>query len=266
MGYEQIIFEKRDLVTLITLNRPERQNAWTYHMRGELIDAITKSNSDTSVGAIIMTGAGKGFCAGADMQATFKSRMNGEKPEKAASEMRGLDYQSVDWVDLVRSSKPLIAAVNGAAVGVGLTQILPFDIIIASDKARFGMFFIKMGIVPELASTYFLVQRMGFGKASEMALSGRLYGAQEAFEKGLADRIVPHEKLFDKAFAVAKEIAANPTPQLIMIKKLITQNGSETDLRLVSSREHELLEYCYNTPEHKEAVSAFLEKRPPKFR
>jgi enoyl-CoA hydratase/carnithine racemase len=107
---------------------------------------------------------------------------------------------------------------------------------------------------------------MGFGKASEMALSGRLYGAQEAFEKGLADRIVPHEKLMDEAFAVAKEIAANPVPQLIMIKKLITQNASETDLQLVSSREHELLEYCYNTPEHKEAVQAFLEKRPPKFR
>jgi enoyl-CoA hydratase/carnithine racemase len=235
-------------------------------MRGELVDAIVKSNNDNSIGAIIMTGAGKGFCAGADMQATFKSRMNGENPEKAALDKTETESQTVDWVDLVRSSKPLIAAVNGAAVGVGLTQILPFDVIMASDKAIFGMFFIKMGIVPELASTYFLVQRMGFGKASEMALSGRLYGAQEAFDKGLADRIVPHAKLMDEAFAVAKEIAANPVPQLIMIKKLITQNGSETDLQLVASREHELLEYCYNTPEHKEAVSAFLEKRPPKFR
>ncbi len=266
MEYEQIIYAQHDAVTLITLNRPQKLNAWTYRMRGELVDAILRSNENPSIGAIIITGAGKGFCAGADMTDTFKTKLDGKDPQDAASQATGRNYHSKDWVHLVRESKPLIAAVNGAAVGVGLTQILPFDVIVASDRARFGMFFIKMGIVPELASTHFLVQRMGFGKASEMVLSGRLYGAQEAFEKGLADRISPHEKLMDEAFEVAKGIAANPIPQLRMIKKLITQNGSETDLDLAMQRETDLLEYCYTTPEHKEAVQAFLEKRPPKFR
>ena len=147
-----------------------------------------------------------------------------------------------------------------------MTQILPFDIIIASDRAKFGMFFIKMGLVPELASTHFLVQRMGFGRASEMVLSGRLYGAQEAFDKGLADRIAPHEDLMEETMKVAGDIAANPSRQLRLIKTLVTLNGSETDLTLAATREAEIMEDCFSSPEHKEAVAAFLEKRPPKFR
>lgn len=263
MDYQQITYEKTEHVALITLNRPEKRNAWTYRMMAELMDSISKSNEDPDIGSMIMTGAGKGFCAGADMQDTLKSQMDGKNPQQAAG---GSGDQTMNWVTLVRESKPLIAAVNGAAVGIGLTQILPFDVIIASDQARFGMFFIRMGLVPELASTHFLVQRMGFGKASEMTLSGRLYDAREAYEKGLADRIAPHENLMDEALRIAGEIAANPIPQLRLIKQLITQNGSDTDLRRVEQREKELMAYCYTTPEHKEAVTAFLEKRPPKFR
>ncbi len=128
------------------------------------------------------------------------------------------------------------------------------------------MFFIKVGIVPELASTHFLVQRMGFGRASEMCLSGRLYGGAEAWEAGLADRLVPPETLMETAFEVAGGIAANPPPQLQMIKQLLTENGSATDLREVQQRETTLLRKCWETPEHAEAVRAFLEKRPPRFR
>jgi enoyl-CoA hydratase/carnithine racemase len=263
MEYRQIKCEKKDLVAWITLNRPEKLNAWTYRMLAELSDAVSAANDDPNVGAIVMTGEGKGFCAGADMQDTLKSQMDGENPQAAAG--TGGD-QAMNWVTLVRDSKPMIAAVNGAAVGIGMTQILPFDVIIASERARFGMFFIKMGLVPELASTHFLVQRMGFGKASEMMLSGRLYDAREAYEKGLADRITAHDALTDEAFRVAAEIGANPVPQLRLIKRLVTQNGSETDYRLAEQREKELMAYCYTTPEHREAVTAFLEKRPPKFR
>jgi enoyl-CoA hydratase/carnithine racemase len=122
-----------------------------------------------------------------------------------------------------------------------------------------------MGLVPELASTHFLVQRMGFGRASEMCLSGRLYAAAEAYEKGLADRLVAHDDLVVEALALGREIGANPAPQLRMTKELLTRNGSATDLGEIQRAETRLLRECWKTPEHKEAVRAFLEKRAPRF-
>jgi enoyl-CoA hydratase/carnithine racemase len=133
--------------------------------------------------------------------------------------------KGLDWVELCRASKPLVAAVNGAAVGIGMTMILPFDVIVASEKARFGMLFIKVGLVPELASTHYLVQRMGFGRASEMCLSGRLYPAAEALAGGLIERCTAPEALLETALEIARGIAANPDPQLRMIKDLLTRNG-----------------------------------------
>jgi enoyl-CoA hydratase/carnithine racemase len=266
MGYEQIAVSRRDAVAWITLQRPDRLNAWTPQMAQELADAIEAANADPSVGAIALTGAGRGFCAGADMDATFKTRLDGRDPGANTAEGDGGLPAGLDWVKLVRRSKPLVAAVNGAAVGVGLTMILPFDVIVASEKARFGMFFVKMGLVPELASTHFLVQRVGFGAASEMCLSGRLVDAAEAKASGLADRLVAADALLDAAQEVAAQIASNPDPQLRMIKELLTCNATETDLSLVQQRETEHLRACWKTPEHKEAVQAFLEKRPPRFR
>ena len=266
MPYEQIRSETRDDVALVTLHRPEKLNAWTPQMAVELADAFERANADRNLGAIVVTGAGRGFCAGADMEATFQKRISGEDPGANTAEGQGGMPKDLDWVALVRRSKPLVAAVNGAAVGIGLTQILPFDVIVASEQARFGMLFIKVGLVPELASTHFLVQRMGFGRASEMCLSGRLYGAAEALATGLVERVVPAEQLLDEALAVARGIAANPAPQLAMIKTLLTENGAATDLAAVQRRESALLRECWRTPEHKEAVQAFLEKRPPRFR
>ena len=265
MNYEQILVERRDEVALLTLNRPDRLNAWTPRMSVELVDAIECANQDREVGAIVVTGAGRGFCAGADMADTFQSRLDGRDPGEDTAGGEGGLPRGLDWVALVRESKPLVAAVNGAAVGVGLTMILPFDVIVASERARFGMFFIKMGLVPELASTHFLVQRMGFGRASEMCLSGRLYAAGEAYEKGLADRIVAHDEVVEHGVALGREIGANPAPQLRMTKQLLTRNGSATDLSEIQRAETRLLRECWKTPEHKEAVRAFLEKRPPKF-
>jgi len=266
LSYEQIAVERRDEVALVTLNRPERLNAWTPQMSVELADAIGRANDDRAVGAIVLTGAGRGFCAGADMEATFSTRLAGRDPGEDTAGGQGGLPRGLDWVALVRASKPIIAAVNGAAVGVGLTMILPCDVLVASESARFGMFFIKMGLVPELASTHFLVQRMGFGRASEMCLSGRLYGAAEAYEKGLVDRLAPHAELVEQALAIAREIGANPGPQLRMIKELLTRHGSATDLADVQREETRLLRACWETPEHKEAVQAFLAKRSPKFR
>jgi enoyl-CoA hydratase/carnithine racemase len=266
VDYEQIRVETRGEVRLVVLHRPERLNAWTPRMSVELADAIEAANADRAIGAIVVTGEGRGFCAGADMSDTFQSRLDGVDPGGDTAGGQGGLPRGLDWVETVRAAKPLVAAVNGAAVGVGLTMILPFDVIVASERARFGMFFIKMGLVPELASSHFLVQRMGFGRASEMCLSGRLVPADEAYEKGLVDRLAPHDELLDQALGVAAEIAAQPAPQLRMIKQLLSRNGSATDLRDVQRSETELLRACWETPEHKEAVRAFIEKRPPKFR
>lgn len=266
MDYEQISVRHEDEVALLTLQRPERLNAWTPRMSVELAHAIEAANEDRAIGAIVVTGAGRGFCAGADMQDTFRTRLEGRDPGADTAEGQGGLPRGLDWVALVRASKPLVAAVNGAAVGVGLTMILPFDVIVASEAARFGMFFVKVGLVPELASTHFLVQRMGFGRASEMCLSGRLYGAAEAYEKGLADRLVPADELLPAALALAREIGANPPPQLRWIKELLTRNGVDGDLAAVQQRETERLRASWETPEHREAVDAFLAKRPPKFR
>lgn len=259
MAFTQIIFGKEGNVGVITLNRPDRLNAWTAQMNYELTDAIEACNTDADIGAIVVTGAGRGFCAGADIADNFKARLDGKAPTPAPRKIQ-------DWVSLVRSSKPMIAAVNGASVGVGATMILPFDVIIASDRARFAMAFVKMGLVPELASSHFLVQRMGFGHASEMCLTGRLYSAEESLKLGLVDRLVPHEALMNEALALAREMSANPSPQLRWIKQLLTENGVEGDLGTVQRRELAFLEKARVSAEHKEAVQAFLEKRAPDFR
>ena len=264
MPYEQIISEVEDNLLILTLNRPERLNAWTHKMNRELSECITDANENPAIGAIIITGAGRGFCAGADMRDTFQSRDDGTGD--GADNRHGNTERATDWVQLLRQSKPVIAAVNGASVGVGATMILPCDVIIAAESARFGFSFVKMGVVPELASSHLLVQRIGFGKASEVCLTGRLYSASEANDFGLLNHLVPDDQLMSKAKSIAKEIAANPSPQLRMIKKLLTENGVESDLDLVQKREGEALAIAYRSPEHKEAVQAFLEKRSPDFR
>ena len=257
--HEQIIVEQRDAVLKITLNRPEKMNAWTPKMMGELTSTIEAANDDSGIGAIVVTGAGRGFCAGADIGAVFdKNLKEGGRPEP---ERRG-----TDWVALCRESKPLIAAINGASVGVGLTLVLPFDQILAAKGAKLSCRFVKMGLVPELASSHFLTIRCGFGAASWLALSGATGLAEEAKELGLVDRVCEPESLVDDAMAMADELAGNPPTQLRLIKQLLTQNAGETDLAAVQQREVAALDIATKSPEHKEAVAAFLERRTPVFR
>src|SRR5260370_2199706 len=190
VSYETITYERRGAVGLITLNRPDRLNAWTPQMASEQAHAIRTANQDDQVGALVMTGAGRGFCAGADMRDTFGKRLDGADPAEPddsgaarSSEAGGRagrkpeDGQSggmppdVDWIGLVRESKPLIAAVNGAAVGIGTTIILPFDVIVASERAKFGMLFIKVALVPELARTPRLPQHSAVRPARYVSLT-----------------------------------------------------------------------------------------------
>ncbi|PRZ42792.1 short chain enoyl-CoA hydratase /enoyl-CoA hydratase [Antricoccus suffuscus] len=258
-GFEQILVDQHDAVLQITLNRPERMNAWTRQMSAELTSAIEAANADDSVGAIVVTGAGRGFCAGADIGAVFADKTPAPSDAKATNQVS-------DWVALCRRSKPLIAAVNGASVGVGLTMILPFDQIVASEDAKLSARFVKMGLVPELASSHFLISRCGYGAGSWLALSGTTILGTEAGRIGLVDRVVAADKVLECAMSMATELAANPPTQLRFIKELLTVNAVESDLSLVQQREMERLSEAYETAEHAEAISAFQEKRTPVFR
>lgn len=262
MVFDTILVEDVDGVRVIILDRPERMNAWTYQMGAELAAAVKAGNEDDEVEAFVVTGAGRGFCAGADIGDVFDRQQAGEE---GAAPARSEDSPR-DWVALVRASKPLVAAINGAAIGVGLTQVLPFDAILAAEGAKLSVRFIRMGLVPELASSQFLLQRVGFGAASDLMLTGRTILAEEAKEMGLVDRVVRPEDLMDAALAQARAMGSNPQQALRMVKELLTVNANEPDLARVQQRELAALQVCYTSPEHKEAIAAFMEKREPDFR
>lgn len=266
MEYTQIRYEVHDGIAVITLDRPHRLNAWTPRMAEEQAHAIAVANADPAVGAIVTTGAGRGFCAGADMEATFRTRITGQDPGNDTAGGVGGMPRGLDWVALVRSSKPMLAAINGPAVGIGVTMCLPMDQILTVPDAKIGMGFIKMGLVPELASTRLLAARVGFGASSDLFLSGRVISGTEAARLGLADRLCEPDELLRSALEVAASYAANPDRQLRMTKELLTLNAVEADLTTIQRREQELLARCWDSDEHAEAVAAFLEKRPAAFR
>lgn len=259
---ELVLQETRGAVRLLTLNRPEKLNAWNTEMQAQLTAAVHAANDEPAVGAIVLTGAGRGFCAGADIGGQFQTRLNAATPRDSARD----EVPASGWVGLVRRSKPMIAALNGASIGVGLTLVLPFDQLLAAPESKLSCRFVKMGLTPELASSHFLVQRCGWGPAADLCLSGRIVTGEEAARIGLVDRVVPAEELVEGAVALGEEYAANPDPQLRMIKELLTANACEVDLRQVQRREMAALGAAYVTPEHREAVAAFMEKRQPTFR
>ena len=268
MDYEQIEVDDRGPVRVITLTRPEKLNAWTRRMSREMVDAIEDGNASDAIGAFVFTGQGRAFCAGADIGGEFASRPadgepDGESDSEPDNEPEG---GAGDWVDLVRRSKPMVAAINGPAVGVGLTLTLPMDYLVAGASARLSARFVKMGLVPELASSHFLVQRCGWGAASDLALSGRMAPADDALAIGLVDKVVPDDELLTTALEHANAYAENPPSAVRLIKELLTANGADTDLRAVQSRELASLNEAFRTDDHKEAVAAFLEKREPRFR
>lgn len=259
MSFETIEVSQQGSVNILTLNRPDRLNAWTYQMGDELQTALREGNESDDVEAFVVTGAGRGFCAGADIKDIFKAQAE-------SGEARGGSSVGSNWVDLVRASKPVVAAVNGAAIGIGLTQILPMDFIVASSTAKISCRFIKMGLVPELGSSHFLVARCGFGHASELMLSGKTIEAEEALRIGLVDRLAEPEALLSSAVDIARSMGENPQVALGMVKDLITANMAESDLKEVQKRELGALTQCYESAEHKEAIAAFIDKREPDFK
>jgi enoyl-CoA hydratase/carnithine racemase len=234
-------------------------------MADEIAAGIHAANDDPTIGAVVLTGAGRGFCSGADIEATFSKRIAGEDPGTDTASGYGGMSAGLDWVRMCETAKPLIAAVNGACVGIGLTQILSFDVIVASESARFGMGFIKVGLVPELASTRLLAQRIGPGRARALALSGDLWPAHQAYQFGLADYLTSPTDLIQTAVELGGRIAANPGRQVQWTKHLLNVNALEPDTDLVQQRESTILRLCWASDEHAEAVAAYLEKRPPAF-
>lgn len=263
--YQHIAYERRGRVAVVTLNRPEKLNAWTGLMEREFLDAIQRTALDPGVGVMLVTGAGRGFCAGADISGWSEDLAagGGQAPRRPSPL---LDEEGSPEVPIALSrGKPTIAAINGPAVGVGLTMALACDIRIASDQARFSARFVKVGLTPECGSTRYLPLVAGFANALFLALTGRIIDAAEARERGLVDRIVPHERLMDEAMALAEEIAANPLEPVWAAKRLLHQNAVESDLRKVVTLESFSIRELRRRPAHAEAVRAFIEKREPRF-
>jgi 2-(1,2-epoxy-1,2-dihydrophenyl)acetyl-CoA isomerase len=265
--YEQILFDQQGRVAIITLNRPERLNAWTWRMNAEIAEAVERCNDDDGVGAIVITGAGRGFCAGADMQvfdgaigARDRATSEEEKAKASAPPAR-----RGGGVNFYQEAKPIIAAINGPAIGIGLTMTLTMDLRIASDRARFAMRFVRMGITPEASSTLYLPQIVGIAHALELSMSGRIIGADDALRFGLVSRVVPHDDLMRETLTLAEEIANNPTDAVRAAKQLMHRNMVEQDREAVVRREGAAITKQYESAGHKEAVRAFIEKREPRF-
>ncbi len=259
--YEQLLTEVRGRVAVLTLNRPERLNAWNDPMMADLKHAVTFYNADPDIGAIVFTGAGRAYCSGADVGG-WATAIAGGAPTRGSA-TAGED----NWlVFLRRMPKPTIAAINGLAIGVGVTHTLPMDIRIASESARFGFAFVKMGLVPELASSYFLSQFVGTGRALEWCLTARMVGAAEALATGLVTDVTAPEALIGRAVEIGEQIAAQPPGALARVKKAFQQNATESDVLTVLLRENAMNAAARLDPEHQEAVRAFIEKRPPNFR
>jgi enoyl-CoA hydratase/carnithine racemase len=261
-GYEHILYEKHGAVALITLNRPERLNAWTPTMEPEFMDAINASARDPEVGCTVVTGAGRGFCAGADIGGWDRG-LRGEAPARRS---RMLDEGGSPEVPItLAQGKPVIAAINGVSVGVGLTMTMACDIRLASTEARFSARFVKVGLTPECGSSRYLPLVAGFANALYLTLTGRIIDAEEALARRLVDRLLPPEQLLPEALKLAEEIAANPRDAVWAAKRLLHANAVEADLRRVVTLESYSIRERQTEPDHREAVTAFIEKRDPVF-
>lgn len=265
MAHEQIITETRGRVGVIRLNRPEKLNAWTPVMAGEMEEQIEAWNGDDGIGAVLIVGEGRSFCAGADLGG-FNQRLSDDPSARGGTGGFGPGSSRPDnWTDLVRRSKPIVVGIHGYAVGVGLTLALPADARFAAEGAKMSIRFVKVGLVPELGSTRLLPQLVGLGHATDMCLSGRMVDAEEAHRIGLVSAVAPQDELFDAALAKAEEYANNPTAVVRKIKALLQANTTEADLGRVMEREGAADRASRRLPSHKEAVTAFLEKREPVF-
>ncbi len=254
--YETILYEKKDKVAVITLNRPERMNAINVQMNADLKNSLKEAKEDSDVRAIVITGAGKAFCAGADVQefasGKFREKVAGGRP-------------IIHPYDFFRLYKPIIAAVNGVAVGFGTNLTLSCDIIYASEKASFGEFFIRMGLIPDMNGSFLLPKFLGIHKAKELIFSGKRIFADEAFKIGLVNQVFPHEELMPKTMEFANNLADQAPIALALSKEAIHKAYEKTFDEMLAV-EREFNAKCYASEDHREAATAWVEKRKPVFK
>lgn len=271
--FETVILEVEDGIATITLNRPDKMNAFTGQMMLDIIAAFDETDADDDVGAVIITGSGeRAFCAGADLSAggaTFdyeKRQAGGKEPGHANMEDLQRDGGGRCTLRIYESLKPVIGAINGAAVGIGVTMQLPMDVRIASDNARFGFVFARRGIVPEACSSYFLPRLVGISQALDWCYSGKVFSAEEAKAGGLVKEVYPQAELMDAARAWCREIIDNTAPvSVALTRQMMWQmlgadhpmEAHKVDSRAIFERGR--------TGDAKEGVMSFLEKRKPEY-
>ena len=255
MDYEQVIYEVREGVATVTLNRPDKLNAMTAQMGAEMGDAMAEADADDAVRVVVLTGAGRAFCAGADLGSGSRFAAGWGGVEREYREMMPMEVR-----------KPVIAAINGHAVGAGLTWPLQADIRYVANDAKLSFAFVRRGVLPELASHVILPRLAGLAKAAELLLSGRTFLGDEAVEYGVATRSLPKEEVLPAALELAGDIAANAAPLSVAIAKQLIWEGVGLDLAEWRKREGRLLAWTTKHPDSREGTIAFLEKRAPEWK
>lgn len=277
MDYQQIRYELDEGALTITLHRPEQLNAFTPQMAAELIDAFRRASADDDVRAVIVTGAGRAFCAGMDLAAPGNVFGLDESLRPTLHDMRTRleDPAIVHGVRdtggrvslaIYECTKPVIAAINGAAVGIGATMTLPMDIRLACEKTRVGFVFGKIGIVPEACSTWFLPRIVGVSQALEWIYSAEIFDAEEAKRGGLVKAVHPAEQLLDEARRLARRIVENRSPVAIALARQMVYRNSAQAHPIEAHRVDSLAMFYASIGDGKEGVRAFLEKRAPNFK
>ncbi len=258
-----VIVERHDRVMLLRFNRPERMNAMGGTLMPEFMDAIEEGTKDDAVGAFVVTGEGRAWCAGADLEAAGQRRDSGDVPTRRSA---GLDTMGPgrSILAIYKSGKPMIAAVNGVAVGGGFGLCSAFDIRIASDRARFGTIFIKRALASDFGLSYFLPRMVGHERATELFYSGRIVEAEEALELGIVSRIVPHDQLIEESIEFATQVANQPPMALAYTRRML-QHSQWATLEQQLEMEWPLQRDLLQGPEFNEAVAAFREKREPNY-
>jgi len=263
MDYEQILTETSEGVFTITLNRPDRLNAWTAQMGHELRAAFDVADGDDDVRAIIVTGAGRAFCAGADLEGGGDTFDYSKRDTAGAA---GRDNGGEFSLRIFQSTKPVIAAINGPAVGVGATMTLPMDIRLAAEDARIGFVFARRGIIPEACSSWFLPRVVGISRAMEWVATGRVFDASEGLEGGLLRSLHPKAELLGAARALAREIAENTAPVSVALARRLMWRMLGADHPMVAHRaDSRGMVARGQSADAVEGVTAFLEKRPARF-
>ena len=260
---DALILERHGEIAVVRLNRPDQLNAFTNAMCYRLIEIFDETDADDEVRAVVITGTGRAFCAGADLAAGGDTFVLDDDPETGGAPA---DTGGQVSLRIYRSLKPVIAAINGPAAGVGVTMTLPADIRIASETAKFGFVFTRRGLVPEACSTWFLPRAVGISTAVEWAVGGKMVSAVEALERGLVRELVPADQVVDRALDIARELVSGTAPvSVALTRQLMWQMLGASDPE-VAHRAESIGIYVRGTADDvREGVDAFLEKREPKF-